>query len=210
MQLEEKLNNEIENLIKDDSLKDFTKEVIKVSLDNVLKVELLKEIPTVNLVHSILKFSKNISDYLFAKKLISFLNEIANTPSKERIQFVERINRKKEKVGETILFIISKSDSVDKSKMIGEIYKQCIEGNISYDELKRLCQLINKAFLTDLDWLKHFSTEKEIPAISRENLINIGAIVATGISAPATFGTINGIPIYNLSEIGKLYLKISS
>lgn len=205
----EELESHITSLIKDDSLKDLTKEYFEIGIDSFLKDGGLKDLPFIGTGLAIIKIGNNISNYFFAKKLLICLNEISTIKSNRRKLFIEEMVKKKleQKVGETLVFMISRADSVAKSKLIGKLYKNCILGTISYDELQRLCYLVDKAYLGDLEQLRIYSKNGQIPSLPMENLLNIGAIKISGIGGQTTHGHTQGFPLYRISEIGTLFVN---
>ncbi|WP_437397567.1 hypothetical protein [Flagellimonas lutimaris] len=206
----EVLENQIKKLIEDDSLEQLVKDYSEIGLDNLIQDELLKEVPLIKSFFAIFKFGKKVEDYFFAKKLIACLQEISEVNVVKRKRFIEEINGSndtEEKVGETFILIISRADSISKAKLIGKLYKSYISGTIDYTQLRRLCHLVDKAFIADLESLYSYHKNHQIPPIARESLINSGAIKLTGFAGQTTHGMSQGMPHFEISELGILFIK---
>ena len=78
--MEDKKKNSLDNLSLDvtnvlcsSNLKDVSIDLAELTLDSILKNEALKNIPVVKTLLSIIETTQNISNYLFLKKIVTFL-----------------------------------------------------------------------------------------------------------------------------------------
>src|SRR5882757_4297819 len=95
--------------LKDTNLHGVAIDFSEITIDSLLKDDLLKEIPIVKTLVSFAKLGVNIRDRLFLKKIISFMIELKDKSPSERSIMINKIDDSKEyrvKVGEKLLYII--------------------------------------------------------------------------------------------------------
>ena len=87
-------------------LNKITKDLVEVGLDQIIKNGVLKDIPVVNTLVSVLKTGIGLREAVFVKKLYRFLFELNDIPHADRVKFVEDLESKPEesfRVGEKLL-----------------------------------------------------------------------------------------------------------
>ena len=97
------------------------------------------------------------------KKVLRFLAPAEEVDINKRRKFLGKIgsDKKRAKVGLTLLELIDKSNSEDKASIIGEAYKQHILGKVAYMDFLRIAEMIVDAYSSDLSYF--FKTpEKKI------------------------------------------------
>ena len=102
----------------------MTIDYAEVFTDSVLKDGILKDIPIVNSIVGVGKIGFAINDYLFLKKILSFLVNIKDVHQSQREKLllkIENSEKYQKNVGEAILLIINKIDDLEKPKIIGKI-----------------------------------------------------------------------------------------
>lgn len=70
--------------------KEIVKEYLEIGLDELLRDDILKEIPVVGTVSAFLKTGSNIRNAFFNKKLIHFLYNMCDIPHEERTKIYEK------------------------------------------------------------------------------------------------------------------------
>lgn len=145
-------NLDIFNSVKSKALNDLTAEILEISLDAVLNNETLKSIPIVGLAFKGFSLYQNISEAFFIKKLLTFLFKLNEIPYKTRIEFVNKLESEREtrKAGEKLLITLNRLDDIDKSAMIGNLFKHTILGSISYEDFGQLSHMIDNSYVNDL------------------------------------------------------------
>lgn len=123
--------------------------IIDASLDEGLA----RDIPILRTIIALARVSSNIKDVLFLNKIADFLNEVDSTSQEDRDKFAEKVTKKDERFQEAVLLILEQSDRVEKSPLIGKIFKTCILGFIPLHEAFCLSHMVNRAFWYDLDLL---------------------------------------------------------
>lgn len=142
-------NNEassLEVILKDDGLHEISKELIEIGIDSFLEEGILKDIPIAGTVHSLLKASRTITDKLFAKKIIFFLNSLDEVSAKDREEMINEINQSEDykiQVGKKILFILDRADDHEKAAWVGTLFNAFLHREISYKEFLLSSKIIN-------------------------------------------------------------------
>ncbi|MDL2256649.1 hypothetical protein LJC06_00415 [Bacteroidales bacterium OttesenSCG-928-I14] len=223
------MNNErglaIIEAVKSDGIVDVTKDLTEIIIDGNLSDGIMKDIPVINIAHSLYKIGKGVSDYYYLRKLISFLSEIGITSSVEREKFITKLSNSSDelaKAGNTISHWLSQLDDESKASIMGKLYKGCIEEQFDYETLQRLCAVVNKIFISDLlVGLGQLKANMTIDSIYIDGLLSSGLIRINGISwsTGSDFGevgsnteesfTCNGSSTnYGITEIGKIMSEV--
>lgn len=133
-------------------LSDISKDLVESSIDSFLTDGVLKEIPVVKSIIGVIKVSSNISEYLFLKKIISFLNGIKDIDPQKRKKVIDKIDISKKyriKVGEKLLYILDRSDDYEKAEYIATLFVALLEEQITYDDFIRGSNAINTLSIPD-------------------------------------------------------------
>ncbi len=162
----EKLNlpDTFQDTIRNTDLSDISKDLVESSIDSFLSDGILKEIPIVKSILGIIKVSSNISEYLFLKKIISFLNEIKEIDPKKRKEEIDKIDsseRYRIKVGEKLLYILDRSDDYEKAEYIAKLFVALLEEKISYDDFIRGSNAINTLSIPDFRLFLSYNEYKD-------------------------------------------------
>ncbi len=148
-----KTGEKLIEVIKEDEIHKISSELIETVIDSTLAEGILKDIPFVSTAFGIYNAVTSIQDKLFIKKLLAFLYKLKSVPKEQRVNQIIKIEddtKYKTKVGEKLLFIINKCDDLDKSSMIGDLFKCYLENKISYDEFLTCVSCIERTPLPEL------------------------------------------------------------
>lgn len=109
-------------------------DVGEVFLDQVLEEGLLRDIPVLGAIISVGKICNNVSDVLFANKLIIFLTHIKDVDAETRRKAIakwEEDSRYRVRVGETLLGMIQRCDDSQKAQWLSELFYELVlkQGN---------------------------------------------------------------------------------
>lgn len=149
------IQESFDTTLKGTNLQDIIIDMSDITIDTVLRDELLKEIPVVKTLVAFAKLGANIHDRLFLKKIISFMNELKDIPSTERSRMIGKIDASKKhrvKVGEKLLYIIDSCNDYENSELVARLFKAFIQEKISYDEFMRSSNAIERIAIYDLKW----------------------------------------------------------
>lgn len=145
-------------------------------IDTILSDNVLKEIPVVSLISSSLKIVWSIQDKFLLKKIYSFCYALKSIPQIEKEEFIKKLSLGEEqyqRISEKLLFIIDKSDEIEKMAIIAKIFSKYIKKEIDQDMLFRLCLIVNKIYLEDLLKINNTLSLEEQQALFGVGLMNI-------------------------------------
>ena len=202
---------ELVNSIASEHLSSIVRDLAEVGLDIFLNEGVLREIPVVKNLYNLGRATVAIYDKLLINKMINFLRELSNVSSEKRQSFVEDINKypqKKRVCEETLLLLIERADSLEKPSILGRLLKHHILGNISYEDAMRLSLIVNRVYMSDLNYLTRFSSDlKSNPDIAASlqsaGLLKLALRMDFGyLGQPSPAGI-----IYELNDYGKMLLQ---
>lgn len=141
--------NEGESLIKSMSSKSI--EIIsdnsEVFFDSLLESGALKDIPIFGNIFKITSLGISIRDYLFTKKILTFLNSLTSINSQEKTIFLEKHvkdKKSREELGDKILYTLEKVDSNKKAEFIARAFKLYLKEKITKIEFYDLIYTIEQ------------------------------------------------------------------
>jgi len=171
---------QLDNVIKNDTLIDLSADYAELAIDGILNEGVLRDIPAVGSVIGLVKFGNSINQYIFTKKVYSFLFELKSIPRTNRKQMIDKINesrKKQSKVGQVILELLDKVESDQKPAMLGKLMKAVIEEKIDFKSYLRLAHIVKSMFIDDLKMFKSLSSKITSSEIEiTDEMTNFGLI----------------------------------
>jgi len=152
------LNNiqeSFDKTLKDTNFQDTAIDISEITIDNLLKDGLFKDIPIVGTLIHFAKLGANVRDLLFLKKIISFMNGLKDISPAKRSKMINKIDDSKEyrvKVGEKLLYIIDSCNDYENSENVSMLFKAYLKGKITYDEFLGSSNVIERIGSYDLKW----------------------------------------------------------
>jgi len=130
-------------------------------VDSVLNDGLLKDLPIVGNLVSLLRIRQDVSNHLFALKLCTFLDQLKNNGQSDIFSSLQD-KTKLEALGTNMVLIIDKSNNIDKPKWLADAFIGLADGMIDVDLFERLVYAID-AFSPALraTLLQHYSSMNE-------------------------------------------------
>lgn len=104
-------------------------DVGEVFLDQVLEEGLLRDIPVLGAIIGVGKICNNVSDVLFANKLITFLTNIKDVDAETRREAIakwEEDSHYRVKVGDALLGMIQRCDDSQKAQWLSELFYELV------------------------------------------------------------------------------------
>lgn len=144
--------NTFSETIKNSDLSSIVQSGMEIGVDSVINDGILKDIPIVGTLVNLIKSAYSINTYLFLKKIIAFLNGIADIGEAERNKMISEIDESdkyKIKVGEKLLFILDKCDDTEKASLISKAFSSFIKKEIDYSDYIKIAYIINNIFIED-------------------------------------------------------------
>ena len=170
-------------------------------------------LPYIGSLFKLGKVAINYMDYRFVRKLHFFLAESENIKQEKKEKFLNSLSEKDYKrINAMMTHLLYSADEDGKATLMGKIYRSRLLGEIDDEMMLRLCSVVNKAFLSDLDHLHEYTTENDSDDYIRDNLNALGLLQDLGnVKFPQngnkvipTFGN----TIYKLNGIGMELLRI--
>lgn len=163
--------------------------VLDVIVAPVVKslTSMAESVPVLGAAVSAGKAFHAIGHQLFVRKLTLFLLELDKTPVDECEDFLEEMNtdsKYRQEVGEELLLILDRLDSVQKAPLISRILSVFMRKKIDYEDYKRFSALVDRAHLPDLLSLMKFDGGHSIsePIFTRKEIQGLTLIGITGSS----------------------------
>lgn len=159
---------------------------IEIGIDSFINDEILKEIPIVKSIVSVLKIGKNIHDRNLLKQTLTFINEFnKNNISKEKLnkyrESIENNNKKcEEELGRVLLLLNSYVDK-EKSTMLARLFKAYINMEINWNKFCEYSEIINRLFIQDLDLLKKIYYSQVNDTSDRNDIYRVERLNSLGI-----------------------------
>ena len=163
-----------------------TSEFIVKNADLVMEsfadiVETLKDIPYLGSLIKLGKVTMSFIDYRFFCKLGHFLKVANEVPGEELTRFFASLSYKdKKRIFAYLTQLLYTAEDASKAELMGKIYKRRVLGDIDNDMMLRLCSIVNRAYITDLDYLEEYLTASETNTYVTDNLVAIGVLADVG------------------------------
>lgn len=179
--------------------------IAEVGLDTFLDEGVLRDIPLVGTVVSIVRSGCAIRDKLFIRKLGMFLLSLSDIPQAKKEAFARKLDAAPEfrrKVGDNLILLLERLDDFEKPQLLADAFKAYVRGDISYADFRRLSSAIDIAFIDDL---RALTAAEPTSDDLLHRLIRTG-LAETARSTPTTLGGIRIGAV--LSELGRLYIEV--
>lgn len=154
----ENLAKDFEKSLFNDSI-DIIWDYMEINIDSLIEEGILKDVPIVKSIVSVLKIGKNIYDRNLLKQTLIFIKEFnRGNVSSENLQAykykIENDPKKCEEELGRILVLLNNYVDTEKSVMLARLYRAYINKIINWDEFCEYSEIINRIFIQDLKILK--------------------------------------------------------
>lgn len=156
------------------------------------------------------KVAMNYMDYQLVRKLHYFLAESENIEQEKKDEFLNSLSQKDYKrINAMMTQLLYTADEDGKATLMGKIYRSRLLGEIDDEMMLRLCSVVNKAFLTDLDHLYEYTIENGSDDYIRDNLNALGLLQDLGTLHEEANGMDSfGPTSHKLNVVGRELLRI--
>lgn len=195
-----------------------TSEFIVKNADLVMEsfadiVETLKDIPYLGSLIKLGKVTMSFIDYRFFCKLGHFLKVANEVSGEELTRFFASLSYKdKKRISDYLTQLLYTAEDASKAELMGKIYKRRVLGDIDNDMMLRLCSIVNRAYITDLDYLEEYLTVSETNTYVTDNLVALGVLADVGNiyeeNTDEWESTGFGPTKHTLNEVGKMLYQI--
>lgn len=192
---DDRIDNSMIETLKESNLPSVLGDLGEITIDSIFEEGVLKELPIISTMIGLWRTGVAIRDFIFIRKLLKFLEELSEVPRQERIEMIERLEKDtdyRDKVGEEIVLLLDRLDSVEKAKFTGRAFSAYCKGYIDVDTLRRINYAIDRVLLRDLSELNKFSSDPgSVKPATLQNFINAGlAYTVPVFEIPAVVKTI--------------------
>lgn len=209
----QKLEGKLVESIKIKGLGELLESAAEYGIDIITDNEAIKAVPIVGTLVQLTKGVFSVRNRLYVLKVVRFLQQVADTKQEQREAFIEKYCGNTKRFEEAVLLILEQVDNINKSALIGKIFKGCILGMISYQNALSLSCIINKALWQDIENMlqRNFTVEMKM-RLCNCGLLNLGwmrRIHEDHTKKPAeTKETFDGFN-YQENEYFKMLMKIA-
>lgn len=192
----------------------------ELGIDSFINDGVLKDIPIVKTIVSVLKIGKNVHDRNLLKQSLNFIKEFNNgNIDEEKLQNykieIEKNTKKCEKELERVLLLLNNFIDVQKSIILAKLFRAYINEQINWNEFCEFSEIINRLFIQDIQILKGIK-DKNIDIMSnREDEFRIERLYSLGLIGlsfnPVTYDDLKNGHINsgrNISPLGRKLCEI--
>ena len=171
------------------------------------------DLPYIGSLFKLGKVAVNYMDYRFVRKLHFFLEPSEQVGPEKRKEFLDSLSEPdNKKISGYLTQLLYSSEEDAKASLMGKIYRSRLLGEIDNNMMLRLCSVVNKAFLPDLDHLAEYVEDNDSYDYIRDNLNSLGLLRDLGGVYQKDDGEWKGMgfgpAIHRLNDIGKELLRI--
>lgn len=176
-------------------------------------LETAKDIPYIGSLLKLGKVAVNYMDYRFVRKLHFFLAESEKIEPEKKDTFLKELSQSDYKrINAYLTQLLYTAEEDGKATIMGKIYRSRLNGEIDVDMMLRLCSVVNKAFLKDLDHLEEFVEDNNNNNYICDNLLALGLLQDLGGAYQTNEGQWKGVgfgpTIHRLNDVGRELLRI--
>lgn len=142
-------------------------------IDKITESKYFAGFPIVSQLLGIIKLSKAIPNYLYAKKTCAFLDGIKadNMDCDTFSNAMKELNKNPRKFEEELLFLIEKAENLEKANLLGYFTRMFALRIISYDDFVFYSNVINNIQIL---FLKQFSVQyKNFAELRKTNIYSV-------------------------------------
>lgn len=171
------------------------------------------DLPYIGSLFKLGKVAVNYMDYRFVRKLHFFLEQSELVEPEKKKEFLDSLSEPDNKrISGYLTQLLYSSEEDAKASLMGKIYRSRLLGEIDNNMMLRLCSIVNKAFLPDLDHLAEYVEDNDSYDYIRDNLNSLGLLRDLGGVYQKDDGEWKGMgfgpAIHRLNDIGKELLRI--
>ena len=168
--------------------------------DAMMCGDVIADVPVIGTAFKLLRAADTIRDRLFAQKLSGFLSSLNDIPPEVHDRLKHKVAASREeaqKVGETLLMVVEQITDLNKPILLAELFLAYVDGVITSQELRRLCQSVTVAFHDDINELLKLH---KVPERSETGWMQ--SLAPSGLSRAIGGRTFN--------EIGTIYYEVTT
>ena len=179
------------------------KEGAEIAIDSALKNGLLKDIPIVGAITSLVNGCVGAREYILLKKLLRFITAISpdSEEIKKYIAELESSPAEKRKLGERLFLVLDRLGDIEKCEFVAKAFKVLVSKRITMDIFLRFLDVIDRSFLPDVILLQNEQHLEKLPAVCLASLSTAGLLT---LQIMPSYDSLSG---YEVSALGALFAK---
>lgn len=185
--------------------------IAEVALDHNLAQGIIRDIPFVSTLASLVHVGRSISDELLIRKLIRFLTALKDVQPEERLRILEKYPDESEEqraLGENLLLALERLNDTEKPALLARFFAAYIREEIDYTIYTRLAIALEKFNLALFPYLRWYYTRQGPVMAAADEIeyeLSLTGLILVQLSES---GTLGGSAGYRHSSLGKAFLRI--
>lgn len=214
------ITTDLKNALFNSDIKDITLDYAELSIENILRNELVAQIPIVKTFYAVVKTAINIQERNLLKQTLIFINEFNNNKESKIVQKYkkqfDKDQKRLKKELERVLILLNRNIEDEKSKYLAKLYTSYISEEIDWNKFCELCDVVERLFISDIESLKNAYENNGINdfktiSYKHDRLLSIGLLRTKSIAGEMFWEEINITQKNNLmelTELGKKFCQI--
>lgn len=170
-------------------------------------------IPYVGSILKLSKMARNFMDYRFFRKLGRFLKYANVISESEMLEFLESISTEdKKRISDYLTQLLYTAEDEAKADLMGKIFARRALGEIDDNMMLRLCSIVSRSFISDLDYLSDYLEVSDNNTFITDTLVALGLLSDSGNvyeeSTEEWDSTDFGPTKHTLNQVGLTLFKI--
>ncbi len=157
----DQLGDSLTRTLSESELGNVSFEIAEVGLDLLFKEGVLKDLPVISTLAGLFRTGIAVKDILFIRKLCNFLQELQDTSPEDRTRMIEHLDKDEKhrgKVGDNLLLLLERSDSVEKPQFVGKAFRAYVNEELDKSDFWNLAFIIDRLpshYIQEIrDWKK--------------------------------------------------------
>lgn len=157
---------------------DFVVSGCGVDLDITVNIaEVFSDFPYIGSLVKLGTLGSKYVEYRFIKKAAKFLKKDVEIPLGMKEKFLSSLTSQElKRIYDYIMQYLLRAEDDEKAELMGFVYAECVYGRIDHKMLLRLCSIIDRAFLYDLQELPKYLEDSSDASDAANSFINLGLI----------------------------------
>ena len=133
---------------------EIAKDSAEAGVDAMLEDSFAAIIPGVKILEYLVRLPSNVSNELFKRSVMGFIEAGEEAKPEEWQKFIEKLEEQKgglDRAGDILMRSLANLDDQRKATYLGMIYAAAARRELTISELKRCCMIIDRVYLDDLD-----------------------------------------------------------
>jgi hypothetical protein len=164
--MEQDIEDSLVKTLRNSDLSSVAMDFGEIGVDKLLSEGYLRDIPVVSTLVALWKTGAVIRDWLFVRKLLTFLRELKDVEPHKRREMIDNLQSDplfNQKVGEHLILLLDRLDDMAKPALVGRAFRAYCEGRIDGEQLRLMNRAIDRVFVPHLSHLSTFVRRSERP-----------------------------------------------